>query len=580
MKYITILLTCATCASAVRMEQVLVEEPTQTNRSAAAWAAAPLVTPAATWEFFRTRMARSSYGAALTLISPILATTTERFSTSWSYIFREGGGVGVDVLEVRATLDVSKPVFSPGTLTTRFLSVTNSGYFSTIEAHDVALSGTGLEGGSAIESSASITTAGVFSTSHLVGGDILFDAPAVLFTRAPVLLKVGSAGDTGGWESCSVIKYVGMLPIGAYYDGLLKLDMIRTSTGVAHSLVGMGLGAGGTLHYAPTGPALAAVSLANVPVLVTHYPVAEPRFFTGFWKRSPEDADAASIVMTSAVSRCFAILASNEAIASINGGTNVASYASVASLNIDSPSLGAVFRVADWRDALTNTVAGLALASGAGGVVATNSLGTIFTNSWDTVVVTNVALEVVTNTLVSSTITSTLGTSLTNSYGELMAGMTNISVSVSNYVAATDILLDPTTGLLRETAERGVVAIATRRDGGQIEYNKYRQMLTEEPGYYRVTMQLSFRDPDVLPSDTTARYWLVMNGKKILSHSVSSAGETGPAFAFIDTTRSMPGYLYLDFSEFVAIHGINVLKGATYYVKLESLRGLDLWHNQ
>jgi len=579
MKYFIAFFLCIASASAINMEQVLMEEPMATNRNASVWSGVPLVTGAATREYLKTLMVTSSYQNALEQISAILSETTERFSTDWSYIFTLGGGIRLSVLEVRSTLGVDKPVYSPGLLATRYLSVTNGGQYGTVTAGTALISGTTIGVGETAASSASVVTTGVFSTSYLTGGAVTIDAPAVLFTRPPILYRQGSVA-SNGWASSSSIKYVGGLSIGAYYDGVMRLNPTNSSVGLVYTLVGSGIGANIKLYENPTGDAYALSSVADIPVLVSHYPIAEPLFVTGFWKYSSDEVDAATIVLTSAVSRCFAVLTDNVSIAYINGGTNVANYTSVAALNTDSPALGPMFHVSDWRDALTNTVAGLALADGAGGVVATNSLGTIFTNSWDTVVVTNVALEVVTNTLAVSTITSSLGTSLTNSYGEVMAGMTNISVSVSNYVAATGLILDPTTGMIGETASRGVVAVADNRTDGRVNYSKYRQMLPEGDRYYRVSMQLNFRDPAVLPSATPARYWLKMNGRKLTGHRVSSAGETGPAFAFIDTTSTTPGYLYLDMSEFVAIHGINVLKGASYYVKLESLRGLDPWHNQ
>lgn len=557
------------------------EEPTRTNRNAASWAATPLTTDAATWSFYKSKLVPSTYEAALSRVYSILEDTTDRFSTNWSYTFRSGGGVQIDTLEVRSLLSVALPTYSPRVLEARYLSVTNGGRYGSVFASNAVVRGRRSGVGEVFSSSASIVTSSVFSTSFL-GSSTTFDSPAVIFTRPPLLTRVGDVGGSGGWESCSVVELIGSFPFGKYYDGLLKLDMIRTSTGVAHALLGEGMGAAVPLYHSPEGGPVEKTSVTNVPILVTHFPLMNPLFLAGFWKNSPEKVEAAKTNLVASVDGCFSVMEGSRALSYINGGTNVASYTTRDALNIDSPSIGARARVVEWGEALVSNTKGLVLNTNSDAAATiTNGVGVVFVNSWDTIVVTNDLNEVETNRTGTATITrSDALPPLRDSMSEGLLDHTNLAAAISKYSKATEVALDPTTGLLGETAERGVLAVADNRKGGVINYSKYRQMLPEKGGYYRVTMQLSFNDPEELPSPTPARYWLVSKGKRLLTHTVSAAGETGPAFAFLDMTTSDPGYLYLDMSEFVKIHGIKVLKAASYYVKLEALRGLDKWHNQ
>ncbi|MFA5387950.1 MAG: hypothetical protein WC322_06235 [Candidatus Paceibacterota bacterium] len=208
-----------------------------------------------------------------------------------------------------------------------------------------------------------------------------------------------------------------------------------------------------------------------------------------------------------------------------------------------------------------------------------------------------------------TTVTNLSGaaTALTNSITRMYAAVTNVPPSVAGYTneaalaaaspsymaamavdawktnaippaaytAAVDYVA-ATVSLINQVSAEGVVNIAYEVVDPAVHYARYRQVRPADGYLNRVSMHLSVPQGLSFPA-TPARYWLVMNGRRILSHRVSSAGETGPAFAFIDAARTEPGFLYLDMTEVKEIHGTNVLNAASYCVKVELLKGQSLW---
>lgn len=501
MKAIVALVMLPLLASAVRMEQILMEEPGQTNRSASAWAAAhtPIISDVATAEYLRTLVATSIYSVGIAEAPVVLSASTERFSTNWSYAFVRGGGIAVSNLTVRDTLTSSAAQLLVSNLNSRFAWVTNSGNYGNIVATDATLRGSSF---TAEDLSSSVTVdtevnAGVLVTEELspTGGVLTINSPAVYFAREPVFTEASDIYSSTNYESSSSFASLGTFNLGKYSEGLMWLTTTNMGLRQVSELQSVGMDVvSQNVNYDVGNGLTAPASWSCVPVMTTQYDSSDAYFTTGFWEYSQESVAAAYDSITSAVTSIFIELGTGSVY-------SVAGYTNAALMNAAGPSPALRIQVESWYKSLPST---------------TNYAGAV--------------------------------------------------IAASNYVAAVDTMFAQLRG-------EGSVCVVDRFVGNYVSYTRYKQTLPRANAIYRVTMQLHLTG-DIGFSDTSARYWLMMNGVRRLMHTVSSGGESGAAFTFIGKTGETPGYLYLDLSEFAKINS-SVLNSTWYYVKLELLRGFS-----
>lgn len=481
MKRMLPLLLLPLAALAVPLGMVDVETPDGVE-PAPAWAARPLTTRAATFDYVRTLVATSSYDAAMGQVHGILSGYTERFSPDWSYWFR-GGGLSVDFLHVTDALHDSGD-FDAASLDTGFLVSTNRATVGSIDAGVASLRGPASADLSS-KSSFDSLSAGAVDTTFLLapGGRVVFDAPAVFFTSPPMFPAL--YGQTNDPPSALFHAY-GEFGFHHYAQGLLHFATTNNGPFRFSTVSGIGLfgdGASATYDVGPSGRKFA--DWTCVPVVTTLRPTADPAYALGFWDTTQAELSAAASRLTNAVAALFA-------------ATNVvAGYAGEAALLASSPSYAAAMDVRAWA-----------------------------------------ALN-------------------------------------GSPQAATDFE-EASASLVNRIASDGVVSVAYRTRGLVVDYARYRQMRPPAHSLSRVSVNLSIHPGYEFPTNA-ARYHLVINGRRILTRTVSAHGETGPAFAVVDTTASDPGYLYLDVSEIRDRHGTNVLHACSYYVTITALKGQKLW---
>jgi len=505
MRYILLQLLMATTAFALRPEQVLMEEGSRTNRSAAAWLAdsMPVVSDVATYDYMRALVTTSMYATGISTAPGALSLSTERFSTNWSYSFRSPGGMSIVDLEVRNRLSVLPTTFLAQDLTSRFLMVTNRGDYGVIAASNVTLRGSSYSAEDIVSSVAVATpvSVGTLALDEFVpsGGVLRVAAPAVHFSREPVFMQASDIYAGTNYASTASFDSLGEFNLGKYSAGLMWLTTTNMGLRQMNDLQSVGMAnVGGNVTYDVGRGVRAPAGWACVPVVVTQYDLSNPGFSEGYWEYSPSNAVVSYGVMTSAVGMAFSSLGTGVV-------QSVAGYTNAASLVANSPSPSAANQVDYWYRTLTATT----------GV--------------DTV---------------------------------------SLAYAVSNYVVATYSMFSQLRG-------EGSVCVVDERASSYAKYTRYRQTMPAEGGLYRVTMQLHLTGSASF-SATPSRYWLLMNNGRRLVHTVSSAGEIGAAFTFIDTSREPPGYLYLDLSE-VANRNSGVLNSIWYYVKVELLRGFNTW---
>lgn len=590
-------------ALSVGMEQIVVEEPGRTNRSAQAWAdAAQPGRLAATMPYVDSIAVTSTYPAGLVYVPAALAAGTERFSTNWSYSFRPGGGVVVDTIEVRDSLTIDASPISIPFFDTRFLLVTNSGVYGAVDVDGgVSIRGpvsTGVMSGAQASSSVATVAVDVVNTAVLggVGGPLVFDAP-VVYVKGGLAYQelVGSGGPTGS-PPTSVVSDVGLLGFAEYDRGLLDLVHRRTPMSpyadqyfpshrewdalyeqhAALGNVASGVSADFSNLFWLTGPTNvmrfnrtfkpdtplvpddaappgvlsrelrwvglegtgakfegAPASWANVPVLCTWHNVSDLGFAATWWKYSRADMALAGPAFTNAVDFVFANAPAGELwhYSSKTGVDKVtvtrasALAAGVTYANAASIVLGTLRYARELeRDAAVVNAEGWAAFQA------------------------NFGLPV--------------------DIGKLPEGMWEAVLALCDAVVVS----------ANEMVVGGMVPLAYARSSGSVSFKAYRQFKPDPARrrLYRVTVQLWFTEPPDLGTKA-ARYWLTMNGRRLLARRLSANGETGAAFALIDSGASAPGYLYLDLSEFERVFGRELLLKSGYYVKIEELRGITPW---
>ena len=592
-------------ALSVGMEQIVVEEPGRTNRSAQAWAdAAQPGRLAATMPYVDSIAVTSTHPAGLVYVPAALAAGTERFSTNWSYSFRPGGGVVVDTSVVRDSLTIDASPISVPFFDTRFLLVTNSGVYGAVDIDGgVSIRGpasTGVMSGAQASSSVATVAVDVVNTAVLggVGGPLVLDAP-VVYVKGGLAYRelVGSGGPTGS-PPTSVVSDVGLLGFAEYDRGLLDLVHRRTplspyadqyfpshknwdviyklfdtprAFGITTSFGNLFwlTGPPGMLRFdnayfpnAPLVPDDAAppgflsrelrwvglegtgvkfegtpASWANVPVLCTWHNVSDLGFAATWWKYSRADMALAGRAFTNAVDFIF-------------------THAPAGGLWYYDTATG-VDRVTVTRASVL--AAGMTVSNAANVVLGTMKLAfdtdlgltsnvTYWTRpfSWSTYRNSGIPVDI----------------------GKLPEGMWGAVLALCDAVVVS----------ANEMVVEGMVPLAYARSPGSVSFKAYRQFKPDPARrrLYRVTVQLWFTEPPDLGTKA-ARYWLTMNGRRLLARRLSANGETGAAFALIDSGASAPGYLYLDLSEFERVFGRELLLKSGYYVKIEELRGITPW---
>lgn len=590
-------------ALSVGMEQIVVEEPGRTNRSAQAWAdAAQPGRLAATMPYVDSIAVTSTYPAGLVYVPAALAAGTERFSTNWSYSFRPGGGVVVDTSVVRDSLTIDASPISIPFFDTRFLLVTNSGVYGAVDIDgDVSIRGpvsTGVMSGAQASSSVATVAVDVVNTAVLggVGGPLVFDAP-VVYVKGGLAYQelVGSGGPTGS-PPTSVVSDVGLLGFAEYDRGLLDLVHRRTPMSPyadqyfpshrewdalyeQHAALGneaSGVSADFSNLFWLTGPTNVMrfnrtfkpdtplvpddaappgflsrelrwvglegtgakfegvpASWANVPVLCTWHNVSDLGFAATWWKYSRADMVLAGPAFTNAVDFIFAnapagglwYYSSKTGVDKVTVTRASALAAGVTYANAASIVLGTLrhARELEMDAAVANAEDWAAFQA-------------------------NFGLPV--------------------DIGRLPEGMWEAVLALCDAVVVS----------ANEMVVEGMVPLAYARSSGSVSFKAYRQFKPDPARrrLYRVTVQLWFTEPPNLGTKA-ARYWLTMNGRRLLARRLSANGETGAAFALIDSGASAPGYLYLDLSEFERVFGRELLLKSGYYVKIEELRGITPW---
>jgi len=361
-KYLLIL--AAMTSAAVTPVQILMEEPGRTNRSAQAWLDdnVPITSDVALKSRIPAVAYRLAYSNGLSVIPGILGASTERFSTNWSYRFRNGGGVGADVVEVRNDLTSYADPLIIDNINTRFLVVTNRGTYGNFTSESISLTAprTNLS---------SVTTVGggttVFSLrSPVVSSplsDLTISAPAVLFLNEPVIPAASGVVSNTNYPPMSVFNSAGMFNVGTYVDNLMWLARTNTGWFTANVLQSIGMdNVYPNVVFSVNGGNEPA-DWAHIPVLTTLRNTEDVYYDTDWWEYSQDDMIAAYGDMTNAV---YAIFSSTGGVTDVIGFTNELALIEASPSPVVSTSLyawGLTNKYGDIRSAVSVYLAAAAI---------------------------------------------------------------------------------------------------------------------------------------------------------------------------------------------------------------------------
>lgn len=313
MRLTLLLMLAPLCASALlRMEQVLVEEPARTNRDAVAWAESfvPMVTDVATTDYLKTLTATSMYSVGLSIAPGVLSDSTERFSTSWDYVFRQGGGIAVSNLTVRNELTSLVSPLAINQLLARFVLVTNSGTYGSITADTAAMHGAVFDSGN-LSGAVTVYTGVIADTLHTTslaptGGVLTVDSPVVYFAQEPIFTQSSDIYKGTEYGASSSFDSLGTFNLGKYGDGVMWLTTTNMGLAQFSEVQSVGLDkAGPRIRYDVGGGRTAAATWSCVPLLITHYDRNDLDFPTGFWEYSQQSVAAAYTNIVDAVELMF-----------------------------------------------------------------------------------------------------------------------------------------------------------------------------------------------------------------------------------------------------------------------------------
>lgn len=174
---------------AVDTQQVVVEEPSRTNRSAQVfWEQMHTNTTPffATTNFVRFVAATNAYNIILSTLYPMISAWSERFSTNWSYNFQTDGGFNVDNFIVRDNFTSTVMNVTVKDVRARVLISDNASGFSTVTSKVASISGatSTLRGANTVSASFDQADISMLQSPTNV---IVIDSPATFFNVDPVI---------------------------------------------------------------------------------------------------------------------------------------------------------------------------------------------------------------------------------------------------------------------------------------------------------------------------------------------------------------------------------------------------------
>jgi hypothetical protein len=569
-KYLMIL--AAMTSAAVTPVQILMEEPARTNRSAQAWLDdnTPITSDVALRSMITAPAYRLAYSNGLSVIPGILGAGTERFSTNWSYRFKEGGGIGADAVEVRNDLTSYADPLVISNINTRFLNVTNRGTYGTFTGESISLTAPRTSLSSVTEVSGGTTVSSLRSpvVSSLLS-DLTLSAPAVLFLNEPILPAASGVISNTNYPPMSMFHSAGMFNIGDYVDNLMWL--IRKNTGLftVSILASTGMDNLYQLMTLPTSPVYDGTDSGyytnNNTVTIYYIAAGESDVTrvvyeeaslpdTSEWQayRDSHIPDTARYVSGS--------LASYPVYVPPTDGSRVIADWSHVPVLTTLRNKSDLYPDLEWWEYSQEEMA-------AAYVDMTNAVYDIFNSTGG---VSNVIGYDNEASLIAASPSQGLSDDIrvwaatTNAYPDAR-------VAASNYLAAASVQVNM-------FKEDGIICVSDSvSSNGVVNFHRYHHMAANTTSLMRVSVSMHFDSGAVL-STNTARYWLMAGNDKILTKRVSSAGERGPAFTLTGPGIPVSGYLFLDLSEMRQVHS-NALYSAWYYVKFEELRGFDTWQD-
>lgn len=305
-KYLLILIAAA--AGAVTPDQILMEEPARTNRSAMAWIDAmdPYETDVAQSNVLQSLCYQMAFDNGMTIVPGVLEASTERFSTNWSYGFKDGGGIGADCIDVRHDLTSGANPLVVSNLVTRFLAVTNRGAYGYMDINSATIqsSRTNLTGVSTIGS----FKAGVLKAPSVEATDGTLDivAPSVYFEKEPVFPVAGGIFSSTNYPPMATFRSCGYFNVGKYADGLMWMSRTNTGWSTANVLQSIGMEETYPNITYPMSGGRQPADWSCVPVLTTYRSNDDYAYTMGWWEYDQHDMAEAYISMTNAVTDMFA----------------------------------------------------------------------------------------------------------------------------------------------------------------------------------------------------------------------------------------------------------------------------------
>lgn len=184
-----IILLAAWGEAQVSGRQILVEEPTRTNRNVQVYMdSLTTLTPGfATTNSVRRAVATNSFGLVSSTLYPMLANWTERFSTNWSYTFVGIGGFTVDRFTSRDSLTSTVACAYANVVTTRVFTANLVSGIRSATAHNADLRWTA--GTSGVDTTVSVYDNASFSWLSSRSGTVVVDNPRVVFSQTPLFAR-------------------------------------------------------------------------------------------------------------------------------------------------------------------------------------------------------------------------------------------------------------------------------------------------------------------------------------------------------------------------------------------------------